>query len=220
MKLISILINLILYIKRFLIIRINGCAKVEIDEYGNEKWLNKEGHLHRRFGPALIRLGTSNGILARMEWHKDGELHAEGEPAIIMGTDTTYRLEWWQHDKLHRNNLPAIEIYSNYNYGNKDDVKLSHHKEYFVNGLRHRSNGPAYDSPFCKEWWNEGILLKELSVFKKTMEITFNSSANFAYIDMPIKKLTKLYRIGSVQSWIVNNLLLRVLYYLEFWLPK
>ena len=56
-----------------------------IDRYGDQRWYNIDGLIHREDGPALIRaIGTQN-------WYKYGKIHREDGPAVIF-TDNT---KWW-----------------------------------------------------------------------------------------------------------------------------
>lgn len=214
MKLIIIIFNIYKRILRYYLIKINRCDRVEIDQFNNERWLNKAGQLHRRYGPAYIRHTTSNGIMARMEWYCNGILHRDKGPAVIIGGITDcYTLEWWVNGKRHRMGAPAVLIVSNYDYGNKkkskeskftfhnEESKFAYHEEYFVNGLRHRCNGPAWHTSFVHEWWNEGIVLKELSTFKETMTATFNTYPPLDLLKemygMSVNELTKFYCIGK-----------------------
>jgi hypothetical protein len=63
------------------------------------EYRNKEGQLHRIFGPAYI------SILYKVEaWYKDGLRHRVGGPAYTH-KDTNI---WFYEDKLHRLDGPAV----------------------------------------------------------------------------------------------------------------
>ena len=71
---------------------------VEVFEYGTQKWY-KDGKLHREDGPAVI-IGS-----IRQEWYRNGELHREDGPAVIDGNN--YQV-WYRNGELHREDGPAI----------------------------------------------------------------------------------------------------------------
>ena len=74
-----------------------------IDEYGNERWHNELGQLHRTDGPAVIH---SNGD---QFWYLNGMKHRTDGPAVIFTSG--YQI-WHLNGHLHRTNGPAI-IYPN-----------------------------------------------------------------------------------------------------------
>lgn len=64
------------------------------------KYVNKEGKMHRIFGPAFVN--TAYGI---EEWYKDGKLHRIGGPA-----KTHKGSFWWcKEGLLHRLGGPAVD---------------------------------------------------------------------------------------------------------------
>lgn len=66
-----------------------------------------------------------------MAWLKNGELHNEHNPAIVLNSGTTF---WLKNGLLHRDNdKPAIEYFGD--WGTR--------KEFFIYGKRHRENNPA-----------------------------------------------------------------------------
>ena len=123
-------------------------AKI-IEEHRNEK-----GQLHRLDGPAIIYdNGTTHwfknnkkhrdGDLPAVEntsgktyWYKNGKRHRDGGPAVI-SKDLT---EWYKDGKKHRDgNLPAKEWYD------------GRHREYYVNGKLHRTDGPAKEGLYYND---------------------------------------------------------------------
>jgi len=76
-----------------------------IDEYGNKRWRNKNGELHRLNGPAIE---CPNG---NKHWYINGKCHRTDGPSFesIDGIK-----EWYQHDKLHRTDGPAVEDANGY----------------------------------------------------------------------------------------------------------
>jgi hypothetical protein len=81
-----------------------SCYKV-IDEYGNERWYNKDHQLHRNNDlPAII---WSNGSKF---WCKNGRYHRDNDlPAVIYSNGNK---EWYQNGKQHRDNDQPVTIYS------------------------------------------------------------------------------------------------------------
>ena len=89
---------------------------METDEYGNNRWKNKEGILHRLDGPALEWSGGGkrwyeNGLLHRLdgpaaiffnghiEWRTEGKLHREDGPAVVSASGNK---QWWLNDYLYQ----------------------------------------------------------------------------------------------------------------------
>ena len=50
--------------------------RIEVNEYGNRRYYNSAGYLHRNNGPAIV---CSNGYKS---WWQDGELHRIDGPAV------------------------------------------------------------------------------------------------------------------------------------------
>jgi hypothetical protein len=75
--------------------------RVEIDDFGTERWYNKDNDLHRENDqPAVIYTDGDRF------WYKNGKLHREDDkPAIIYDSGTRY---WCKNGKLHRESGPAI----------------------------------------------------------------------------------------------------------------
>ena len=59
---------------------------MEVDNFGNKRWRNKNGKLHRLDGPAVE---LSNG---GKRWYLNGRLHREGGPAV---EHSDGHKEWW-----------------------------------------------------------------------------------------------------------------------------
>ena len=72
------------------------------DKYGNKKWYNKKGDLHRDDKPAIEK---SNGTKV---WCLNNKLHREDGPAVEKSNGTK---RWYQNNKLHREDGPAIIIF-------------------------------------------------------------------------------------------------------------
>ena len=67
---------------------------------GTVRYYNKQGQLHRVYGPAVE---YSDGYRA---WCQNGLLHRVDGPAIEFASG---RREWYQNDRPHRLDGPAIE---------------------------------------------------------------------------------------------------------------
>ena len=65
-------------------------SKCEIDQYGDKRWFNSKGLLHRENGHAIE---WANG--SKM-WYIHGQLHREDGAAIELSDG--YK-EWWIHGK-------------------------------------------------------------------------------------------------------------------------
>ena len=70
-----------------------------IDQYGNKRWFNEQGQLHRTDGPAII---WSDG---GTDWHINGRRHRTDGPALTLSAGTQV---WYFNDYLHRLDGPAI----------------------------------------------------------------------------------------------------------------
>jgi hypothetical protein len=99
----------------------------------------KNGILHRENGPARIK-SDNNGKLIIEEYYQNGILHSENNyPTTCRKQyhDYGYYSEmWYLNDKLHNIDKPAVII--------KDSNDNFVSVEAFVNGKRHRLNGPAH----------------------------------------------------------------------------
>ena len=101
---------------------------------GTQYWY-KNGELHKDGEPAVI---TADGV---EEWYKDGKLHRENGPAIIHPNGTK---KWFLNGQLHRLDGPAIRF-------------TCGEKHWYQNGVRHREDGPAITSRNGrKEWFING----------------------------------------------------------------
>lgn len=100
-------------------------AQPFIDEYGNQKWTDDLGRLHRDGGlPAVITPQGDKRWCVHGEWHRDGDLPA------YEGADGT--LEWWQHNKKHRVTDPPLPAV----------IRADGTKEYWENGHWLRVEAP------------------------------------------------------------------------------
>ena len=61
-----------------------------IDEFGDKRWFNKQGQLHRTDGPAYEGVDGSNA------WYLNGLLHREDGPAC---EEANGYKSWWLNDK-------------------------------------------------------------------------------------------------------------------------
>ena len=96
--------------------------RVEVDEYGDRRYYNALGQLHREDGPAVE---LCNGASF---WWQNGQLHREDGPAVEWPSGAKH---WYQNGKLHREVGPAIEWeggavewYQNGRYCHKDELHL------------------------------------------------------------------------------------------------
>ena len=71
-----------------------------MDSHGSTTYHNRDGRLHRVYGPAVDR---TDGYRA---WHQNGLLHRLDGPAIERPDG---RREWCQNGQRHRIDGPAIE---------------------------------------------------------------------------------------------------------------
>lgn len=87
-------------------------------------------------------LGEESGVW----WHKEGILHREGAPAVIVNNGGEY---WYKEGKLHREDGPA--------------AKWAGVELWYVNGKLHRETGPAVrrGHDLDEEWWRFGVLHRE-----------------------------------------------------------
>ena len=70
-----------------------------IDQYGNKRWFNEHGQLHRTDGPALIYPDGDQ------LWYINGKLHRTDGPAAISADGHN---AWYINDELHRTDGPAM----------------------------------------------------------------------------------------------------------------
>jgi hypothetical protein len=101
--------------------------------YGNQ--------YHREDGPAI---SSPDG---KEFWYYRDKLHRKDGPAIVF--PGLYKA-WWLNHKPHREDGPWRE------YENGD-------KEYAINGLLHNENGPAFDHADFKQWWVNGVFIRQES---------------------------------------------------------
>ena len=100
------------------------------DDLGTKKWRNEIGQLHREDGPAAIFTDGSKA------YYLKGKPIQENEFYKIPRIDEDGNKRWFNKDgKLHRDNdLPAVKMTNKY-------------KAWYINGERHRRNGPAIIYP-------------------------------------------------------------------------
>ena len=73
--------------------------RIEVDEYGDRKYFNSAGELHRDNGPAVEYKSGSRA------WFQNGKLHRTSGPAVEWSNDDE---EWYQNGLRHREDGPAI----------------------------------------------------------------------------------------------------------------
>ena len=124
-------------------------VECRVDTDGTAYYYNKQGQLHRVYGPAVE---YSDGSRA---WWQNGRLHRIDSPAVMHGNGG--RHEWWQNGLPHRLDGPAIVCTDGY-------------RAWFQNGKRHRADGPAveYEDGY-REWHING---KELTEAEWQQEVT------------------------------------------------
>lgn len=140
--------------------RHNDYGPALIYEDGKQEWYIN-GELRNDHGPARIYANNTK------EWYFNGELHREDGPAIIYGDCA--RFEWYINGKLHRIGKPAIIHYNQkHNFAERHKIYFNRHyvggeefmkpittlEKWYINGKKHRDNGPAVTySNGDKEWW-------------------------------------------------------------------
>lgn len=129
---------------------------------GNREW-RVNGVLHRIHGPAIIR---KNGTQL---WHRNGELHRDGDLPAIIGADGGQ--EWWRYGALHRDGDAPAVITSDgtqfwFRHGRQHRggdmpavVFIDGTQWWYRNGKPHRDEDkPALiDTIYgTREWWRDG----------------------------------------------------------------
>ena len=71
----------------------------KIGKYGEERWCDDNGELHRTYGPALI---YPNGA---EYWYQHGQLHRLGGPAASYANGNKH---WFENNNRHRIDGPAV----------------------------------------------------------------------------------------------------------------
>ena len=116
---------------------------------------NKNGKLHREYGPAIIGF-DENGKIIMEKWYNNGELHRKDGPAYIEYDENgkMYFETWYNYGKLHRKDGPAYIEY--------DENGEIVYEKWYINNVLHREDGPAKISSdgYLKyeEWYNDGNL--------------------------------------------------------------
>jgi hypothetical protein len=113
----------------------------ETGEVISEEWW-KHGQRHRDGDePAIVTSITSSSrVWSERSWYSDGQLHRENGPAeeSRMANGIVHVEKWYRHGELHRDgNLPAYVI-------RDEDTGVSAMECYYIDGLEHRDDGPAY----------------------------------------------------------------------------
>ena len=74
--------------------------RIEVDEYGTQRYYNAAGQMHRDNGPAVLTAFETK------IWMQNGLKHRTDGPAVIRAGGGK---EWWQNGLLHRTDGPAAE---------------------------------------------------------------------------------------------------------------
>ena len=124
-----------------------------------EVWRNARGEVDRPDGPARIFRDAKTGEVKIEEWWKDGLMHREDEPALIVhGINGTlangYRI-WYRGGYKHRKKGPAEVSF--------DFDQIPDMEAWFEDGYLSRRGGPAYwsrydDVVYCEYWYRNGLL--------------------------------------------------------------
>jgi len=125
-------------------------VRIEIDEATGltiyEEWQDTEtGKTHRPDGPARVEVQeVEEGVFHRITaYMRQGESHRDGDnPAVIVtdlssGKDLVH--EWWKYGQQHREEQlgPAHVVWDK-------QTRLVVYEFYMLNGVPHRSDGPAF----------------------------------------------------------------------------
>ena len=128
--------------------------RIEVDEYGNRRYYNALGQLHRLDGPAIER---SDGT---KEWCQNGLRHRDAGPAVEYASGSK---AWYQNGKRHRDAGPAVE--------HMDGTRM-----WLLYGRLHRTNGPAVEWPDGgKEWWIDGVQYTQQEYYLQLKALGFNT---------------------------------------------
>lgn len=112
----------------------------DMDQNGNQFWLNALGQFHRVGGPAVI------SVTGRSEWWLDGQLHREDGPAYA---SDGYK-DWEAAGKPPIRTLGGLYGFSRV---------IHHFCEWYAHGKLHRVGGPAVEhSTGYKAWYHRGAL--------------------------------------------------------------
>lgn len=146
------------------------------DKFGNIRYVNEFGQLHRDEGPAVIE---THG---KKIYYQHGSIHREDGPAVI---DYDGSLLYYRYGELHRDEGPAqivkvnevVVSQSYYRYGQlhrEDGPALmwdTGSYQFYNNGQLHNDNGPAChyvhdDKDTSDEYW-----LNNRCISKTTFEL-------------------------------------------------
>jgi len=97
-------------------------STLEIDPFGNKRWKNKEGLLHRLDGPAIEWSGGGK------RWYQNGLIHRLDGPAY---TNNAGYKEWSFRGLIHREDGPAIIYVSGRKEWRVGDIQYRTKEEYF-----------------------------------------------------------------------------------------
>lgn len=111
-------------------------------------WIDDEGRLHRRDGPAIVRSIFSHGrrLGTESEWWFHGEQHR----IETHSDDYTYIREWCQVDHHHFENV-------------HETSDLMTKIMFYRDGVLHREKGPAVTivgTRMRREWWVDGTQIR------------------------------------------------------------
>ena len=79
---------------------VNMSSIMTVNEWGDKRWRNERGLLHREDGPAVECVNGSK------EWYINGKRHREDGPAVVWADGGK---DWCINGRLHREDGPAIE---------------------------------------------------------------------------------------------------------------
>ena len=108
-------------------------STLKIDRYGNKKWINANGDLHRLDGPAI------ESVYGDKYWYKNGALHRLDGPAAEYFDGTK---SWFQNGRLHRLDGPAREYLDGPKEWWRYGIQFTN-KEYFFDALTEEEKGLA-----------------------------------------------------------------------------
>ena len=159
-------------------IYLDGLSKDELDEYYNKKrepvdepvlfetddlgtkiWRNEMGQLHREDGPAAI------GKNGHGTYYLNGTALTPEDYCKVPRIDEQGNKRWFNKDgKLHRDNdLPAAEMTNGY-------------KAWYIDGERHRNNGPAvvYQNGSVKWYMNGKNLEHSETLAREALDLPYD----------------------------------------------
>ena len=165
-------------------------SQMTINQIGTKRWINKQGLLHRKNGPAVEHANGSK------EWYFDGLLHCEVGPAIeyadgykewwLKGNRYNTETEWkkakWHFGlKESTDNIDISNIINDINDYEESQMEVDGYgSQIWFNkaGRIHRLSGPAFINGKTKFWYLHGILYNseaEWEEAKKNFKFKNNS---------------------------------------------